>query len=652
MTRRGTNCEHFGHCPPSIPDAADPHSPGIGPCPPHPADIWADTERYQRWLGDPALQHRLVDRYPDRPGKDRGARNPGYAASVSIVVAFGEHEVERLPGLIAGVSAQTWPDWEMALCPTSAAALRQWRSVAQLRQRLACRPKRGGRRTPLVLSPPPEVSAASAINAGLARTTGPMVLLMGAATRLEPGALSAMLDAFWSDAEPGLIYTDSDEIDRSGLHTHPSFRPDWSPEFLASVNYIGPVAAIRRGVIDGLVEAPHPLRPETEPAHLHDLWLRVGDSGAEVAHIPRLLHHQLATGGNLSPRELAPASTRVVSDAIERRGGGPASVEAFVHPDELGAASGRDDVSGREASGILAGAVRVRRWPGKPVQASVIIPFRDQPAMLRRCVDSMLESPGHDDFEIVLMDNDSAEPETMAVLERYRPHRRIRVIQAPGAFNWSRINNTAVEGARGQVLVFMNNDVEALSPNWLGQLVGQALRGDVGAVGARLVYPDGRLQHAGVVIGLGLTTHVMRGSAPGDPGYLGMAKLARDVSAVTGACLASRREVFESVSGFDESMALGYNDIDYCLRLGQAGRRIVYDPVVEMLHHESPTRGLSEEPAEIKQFFGRWGNMVRRGDPFYNPNLTHFGQTMTVPDRDEEATWSQFLSNFDRLIRT
>ncbi|MHB1486862.1 MAG: glycosyltransferase family 2 protein [Acidimicrobiales bacterium] len=622
------------------------------PALPHPADIWTDTERYRRWLGDPGIHHRFLDRPFGHPTGHDGARHPGHAVPVSIVVAFDEHEVDRLPDLIASVRAQTWPGWEMALCPASVAALHKWRSATGLRRRLAARAARGGRRTPMVLEPPATVSPASAINAGLARTTGPMVLIMGAATRLEPDTLSGMLGVFWDDAEPGLIYTDSDEIDSSRLRLHPSFRPDWSPELLLSINYIGPVAAIRRSVIDSLVESPHPLRPEAEPAHIHDLWLRMGESGAGVAHIPRVLHHQLTTGLGVSPRELAEASTRVVSDALERRGDGPGSVEALVRPGDLDAGSGQDDGSGRETTGLLDGAVRVRRWPGKRVQASVIIPFRDQPVMLRRCVDSLLRTPGHDDFEIVLMDNDSAEPETMALAQRYRPHPRIRIIQAPGAFNWSRINNAAAAQARGRVLVFMNNDIEALSPNWLAQLVGQAVRPDVGAVGARLLYPDGHLQHAGVVIGLGLTTHVMRGSPRDDPGYLGMAILARDVSAVTGACLASRRDVFEAVGGFDESMALGYNDIDYCLRLGQTGRRIVYDPVVEMLHHESPTRGFSEEPDEIKQFFGRWGNMVREGDPFYNPNLTHFGQTMTVPDRDEEATWSQFLSNFDRLIRT
>ncbi|MGH9300706.1 MAG: glycosyltransferase family 2 protein [Acidimicrobiales bacterium] len=589
-----------------------------------------DTERYRRWLGHPSWHHQL------RP-QPCGDAEEAARLEFRIVVAFAPGEADLLAGVVSSLRNQTHPRWRAVLCPNSAEA----RHTMGLGERI-----RWQYREPRVTLARPSSetgSPASALNVGLAHAVGepgpvgepgrtpagPVVLFALPATRFIPDALETVALRMTASDHPDLVYWDSDTIDDNGLRCHPRFLPGWSPEFLTSTNYIGPVLAMSNQATKDLGAIT--TAPGTDP--IHDLllawaWPSSGRHAGETAHIPRILHSNLDLGPGPAP------------------GGDPTALtvrRSLQRSDQDGAAV---------ALGPLPFSARVVRAPQGPARASVIIPFRDQPRMLRRCVDSLLTSPGHDSFEVLLVDNDSREPETMALLERYGNHPKMSVVSVPGAFNWSSINNAAVARADGDVFVFVNNDIEARSPSWLRQIVAQALRPDIGAVGARLLYGDGSLQHAGVVIGLGLTTHVLRDLPGSDPGYGGMAVLCREVTAATGACLATSRGTFEALKGFDEELALGYNDIDYCLRAGQRGLRILYDPVVEMIHHESRSRGYSDERHEVARFFARWEKMVTQGDPYYNPNLSRFGQCVTVPQGDEEATWSEFLETFKAMVTT
>ncbi|MGH9093482.1 MAG: glycosyltransferase, partial [Acidimicrobiales bacterium] len=297
-----------------------------------------------------------------------------------------------------------------------------------------------------------------------------------------------------------------------------------------------------------------------------------------------------------------------------------------------------------------------RRVRGRP-SVSAIVPFRDAAPLLRACVDSVLRTAGTAggngsdgvDLDLVLVDNGSTEPETLTLLDRLDRRPDVTVRRDPRPFNWAALNNAAAEDARGDVLLFLNNDIEARRTGWLAALTAQALRDDVGAVGARLLYPGGRVQHAGVVLGLGgAAGHVLAG-LPGDrPGYLGMAVLTRDCSAVTGACLATRRGVFEALDGFDEDLGLDVNDIDYCLRARELGLEVLYEPLAELVHHESPSRGTSGSPKDQLRFLERWQDVVVAGDPYLNRHLTRADCSAALRRPGEDREWHQWRSTLAR----
>ena len=251
--------------------------------------------------------------------------------------------------------------------------------------------------------------------------------------------------------------------------------------------------------------------------------------------------------------------------------------------------------------------------------------------------------------ELVLVDNGSVEPETFTLLDRVSTRTEVTLVHDPQPFNWAALNNVAAGVAGGDVLLFLNNDIEARRAGWLEALTAHALRPDIGAAGARLLYPNGRVQHVGVVVGMGgAAGHVLAG-LPGDqPGYLGMAVLTRDCSAVTGACLATRRGVFEEVGGFDESLGLDLNDIDFCLHARQLGYRVIVEPMAELVHHESPSRGTSGSVDNIARFIDRWESLISDGDPHLNPHLTRVDSSCALRGSDEEGWWLEWRSSLER----
>lgn len=270
---------------------------------------------------------------------------------------------------------------------------------------------------------------------------------------------------------------------------------------------------------------------------------------------------------------------------------------------------------------------------------------RDEPRLLRAFVDSVRATTDGSSLQLVLVDNGSQDPETLSLLDRLDGAPDTVVVRDSRPFNWAAHNNAALGAATGDVLIFMNNDIEARTGGWLEALCAQATRADVGAVGARLSYPGGRLQHAGVVVGLGgAAGHVLAGLGGGEPGYLGMALTTRECSAVTGACLATRRDVFEALGGFDEDLGLDLNDVDYCLRAGRAGYRVLYEAQAELVHHESPSRGTSQSVADISRFLRRWDDLLAAGDPFFNPNLTRTDASCALREADEEERWRTWRS--------
>ena len=277
---------------------------------------------------------------------------------------------------------------------------------------------------------------------------------------------------------------------------------------------------------------------------------------------------------------------------------------------------------------------------------SIVIPFRDEPRLLRTCVDSIGATTRlHASVELVLIDNGSSDPETLTLVERLGARPDVRVLRDPRPFNWAALNNAGASEARGDLLLFLNNDIEAHRSGWLTALCAQALREDVGAAGARLLYPDRRVQHCGLVVGLtGAAGHVLGGLPEDAAGYLRMATTARECSAVTGACLATRRSVFEVLDGFDESLGVDLNDVDYCLRAAALGLRTVYEPAAELIHHESPSRGTAGGVGDVLEFVERWKGYIADGDRYYNPHLTRADPSCGLAHPGEEDDWNRWYA--------
>jgi len=559
--------------------------------PPLAPDAAADVDRYRVWVRDRELE-RLAR--PTALG-----RRPGL---VAVVLVVDDPDPVPFAATLRSVAAQTYPRWRLVLVTGSPLP-----DDAAVREAMAAV---GPRRCVLVEARGPNAEA-DATDLGVRATRSPYVLLLGQHDGLAPDALALLVQRL---AGGGTAYADEDRIDVAGRLSQPALKPDWSPELLLHTPYVGRPLLVRRRAL----EQAGGVRPLPGGDWEHDLLLRLGEAGP-MTHVAEVLYH----------RRVEPAVGRSV------RAGPRAVTEALNRRRE------RADVD----YGPLPGTWRLRRTLASAPSVSVVIPFREGTGYLRACVDSLLATSAGVDLDVVLVDNGSVEPETASLVERLTEHPAVTVTVDPRPFNWAALNNAAVARARGDLLLFLNNDIEALRAGWLEALAAQALRPEVGVVGARLLYPDGRVQHAGVVLGLGgAAGHVLAG-LPGDrPGYLGMAVLTRDVSAVTGACLMTRRDVFSELGGFDEALGLDLNDVDYCLRAREADYGVIYEPGAELLHYESPSRGTSGSVENIRRFVDRWESAITAGDPSLNSRLTRVESSCALQVSDEEGWWQRWRS--------
>lgn len=576
--------------------------------PPLAPDVAGDLPRYRQWVRQreaDRLAGRVADAPPRSPRTTGGRRPP--APELLLVTVVGDVEPEELEGCLASLAAQTSRHWCLSITATGAL---DTRTENALQRRLRALPGRHAELHRLA----PGTGALDAVRHAVAASRSPAFALLDATDRLAPDAV-ALLAAGLADAD--VAYADEDRLDEDGEPADPVLKPDWSPELVLSSNYVGRPVAFRRTA----VEAAGGLGDAAATDWEHDLVLRVSEeTTVRIAHVAEVLCHR---GARSVPARSGPGP---VTAALDRRG-----EDATVEP------------------GPVAGSWHVRRPLDHRPTVSAIVPFRDGPALLRACVDSVTATASDVDLHLVLVDNGSEDPETLTLLDRLADRPDVTVVADPRPFNWAALNNAAVAAGRGEVLLFVNNDIEARRTGWLGALAVQALRPVVGAVGARLVYPNGRVQHAGVVLGMaGAAGHVLNGLAGDEPGYLGMAVLARDCSAVTGACMATRAAVFDQLGGFDEELGLDCNDIDFCLRAQAAGLRIVYEPQAELVHHESPSRGTSGSAADQRHFLARWEDRVVAGDPFLNRHLSRVECSAELRGPDEGGWWSRWRANLTR----
>jgi GT2 family glycosyltransferase len=449
-----------------------------------------------------------------------------------------------------------------------------------------------------------------ASNDALAMATGEYIALLDHDDVLAAEALFSFVSLLNRHPEADFVYSDEDKIDDNGVRSGPFFKPDWSPDSFLTRMYTSHLAMFRRSLVAELGG----FRVGFEGSQDYDLVLRLTEKTDHIFHVPEVLYHwRIHPGSVTSGSDAKPyayeAAIKALNEAMVRRGEG-----------------GRIEHLGDDLGNYVA-RYEIRR-PGK---VSVIIPTRDLASDVETCVESIFARTTYPDYEIIILDNGSVKPETKRLFERLlrtEPD-RFRVVRHDVPFNYSAINNYAAAQANGEYLLFLNNDTEVLVDDWMTLMVEQAQRESIGAVGAKLVYGDGTVQHAGVIIGIGgIAGHAFRNYRSSADGYFNFLRTANNYSAVTAACLMMRRAVFEQIGGFDEELAVAYNDVDLCLRIGQAGFRIIYLPYVELRHYESKSRGYDttteqeDRDQHERIIMQRKWNITQYVDPCYNPNLT------------------------------
>ncbi len=518
---------------------------------------------------------------------------------VSVVLPVFNPSVELLTRCIESVRAQTWARWQLCIADDAShdpAIIECIKDFVRQDPRIEAvfRESNG------------HISEATNSALGLAR--GSHVAFLDHDDELDPDALRQVVLAMSEYPNARLFYTDEDKIEKGGRRFDPHFKPAWNPELLRSQNYICHLMVVEAT----LLASVGGVRVGFEGSQDHDLALRCTEILApeQICHIPKILYHWRAIEGSTSiggeqKAYASEAGQKAVQEHLQRMG-----IEGTV------------DV-------VHHGCYRSRlALPTSIPKVSIVVPTRDRADLLSRCVDSILNITDYPDYEVIVVDNGSEDPDAKALLSSLRSEPRIKVIEYCVPFNFSTIVNHGVQHATGELLCLLNNDTEVIAASWLRDMAATAVIPGNGAVGAMLYYPDETVQHAGVVLGLGgVAGHIMSRMERGLSGYMARGWVAQNMSAVTAACLMVRKSLYEDVQGFDEELAVAFNDIDFCLRLLERGYRNVWLPHVELYHHESASRGEEDSPeklrrfnAEVQEMMSRWGHLLD-DDPAYNPNL-------------------------------
>jgi GT2 family glycosyltransferase len=567
---------------------AAPAAPGARPAP-------LPGERpYDRWRKAHALTPaRRAEIMREIEGFTRKPR-------ISVVMPVYNADPAFLEAAIASVQAQLYENWELCIVDDRSSrdeTLDVLRALNEPRIKVRYLAK--------------NKNIAGATNEAIRMAGGEYFALMDNDDEMSPEALYQVVRAI-NASDPELVYTDEDFIDHDGRYVNPHFKPDFSPDLLLSHNYITHLLVVGRG----LLERIGPLDSAYDGAQDYDLVLRATEATDRIVHLPRVLYHWRMSASSTSfdadakPQALDSAR-RALQAALDRRG-----IDAVV----------RD--------GNIPHFFRVKRAiPQKdPPLVSVIIPFRDKPELLRMCLGSILEKSTYACFEVIGISNNSEGVSTFSAMREFEKRDpRIRFYEHNIPFSFSKLINFGASKARGEHLLLLNNDIEILSWDWIEAMLEHSQRAEVGVVGAKLYYPDNTVQHAGIIIGIGgYAGHAHKHFDSFGTGYFNRLHVIQNVSAVTGACMMVKRSVFEEVGGFDEeSFGVACNDVDFCLRVKEKGYLNVFTPYAEAYHHESLSRGYEDTPEkqarfdrEKAHFSVRHENILRQGDPYYNPNLS------------------------------
>lgn len=518
----------------------------------------------------------------------------------SIAVPLYQTKEKYLREMIESVQAQTYTNWELCLADGSG---REYSLQPVVGEYIA-----KDKRIKYCLLDSNEGIAGNT-NEALKMADGDFVVLTDHDDLLSPEALYQCAKAVQKEPQTDVIYSDEDKVDMSGKKFfEPHFKSDYNIDLLCTMNYICHLFVVRKDVMEraGLFESCY------DGAQDHDFILRCTEKAEHIVHIPKVLYHWRCHAQSTSEN---PESKLY---AFEN---GCKAVKA--HYDRIG-------VPAEVVQGPFYGMYRTKYlWKEQPL-VSIIIPNKDHVADLRKCMDSIEEKSVYRNFEFVIVENNSTEEETFAYYKEIETRDNVNVLYYKGDFNYSKINNFGVAQAKGEYILLLNNDTEMIEPDSIKEMLDVCMRPDVGIVGAKLLYEDNTIQHAGVIIGFGgVAGHAFIGQDRDDNGYFSRIISVQDLSAVTAACLMVRRSVFDEVEGLNEEFKVAFNDIDFCLKVRKAGYLVVYNPYAQFYHYESKSRGQEDSADKVARFqqeiglFGeRWGELLEHGDPYYNPNLT------------------------------
>lgn len=514
-----------------------------------------------------------------------------YRPKISIITPVLNTREEWLRSSIESVLHQIYDNWELCIADDGS-------DQPHIRETLNCYQQKDARIKVKYLNENQGVSGAS--NEALAMASGEFIGFLDHDDQLLPNALYEVVLMLNRNASADFIYSDEILISERGKPVFAYFRPDFSLDYMLSHCYIVHFVVIRASILKKIGG----FRAEFKVSHDYDLFLRVLSQTRNVLHIPKILYgwrqYESSTGHLLKERVME-SSRRALQDFADREG----------------------------IKGVVWGTknfnfFRLKRDILDRPKISIIIPTKDRIDLLKRCIESIQNRSSYDNYEIIIVDNMSQEEETAAYLDGLG--KSYRIIKFNEKFNYSKLNNYAAEFARGEHLLFLNNDIEVLNSDWLEAMLEQSQRDEIGCVGAKLLYPDRKIQHVGVVVGWGgRAEHIYKWLHSNDIGYMGHFVSIRNYSAVTAACMMLRKSIFNEVGGFDERFEIGFGDVDLCLRVRELGYENLFTPYAELLHYESATRGRSfsfdPHPNDTKRFIERWQEYIKGGDPYYNPNL-------------------------------
>jgi GT2 family glycosyltransferase len=509
-------------------------------------------------------------------------------------------------GSAASVLAQTYPHWEWVLVVAGSPGPPESRATPDPRVRC--------------LNVPPQSGRAAAWTAALRQARGEFALLLEDGDIVAPGALYELARALEDQPDADVLYSDEDRLDGPGRGRHtPCFKPDWSPDLLLSCNYIGRLTAFRSTV----ALSAGGFSDEYPGAEEWEFWLRLSGAGARFRRLPRCLYHAAAAPPPPSPEHVRLLLSR--------------------HCEKLGLRAG---VTTSE------GVARVS-WDvqGAPL-VSIIIPNRNAATILKQCVRGILEATSYRRIELIIVDNQSSDPEVLEFYDTLTGRHAVRVLSFDRPFNYSAACNAGAAVARGDLLLFLNNDVEVIQPDWLEELVRWAQLPNVGVVGGKLLYPDRRIQHAGIVFGLGLVGHIFSGAPEKASGVFGSTECYRNYLAVTGACQMMRKDVFLQLGGYDERFRLSFSDVVLCMEAWKAGYRVVYTPHACLVHLESYTRegeDLSEDVERLAAYLQRTGFVE---DPYFHPALNAKSTIPAVRPPFEPTPGEVVHASVERVLST